>query len=154
MCSLQSSKLYAIIVLAKANKPSNKGDIAMYNSKFGIEIEMTGITRNEAARIAAEHLGGTITNGGDYYDTQKVTAADGRVWKFMFDASIVKQHRVRGRRTSASDRAYSVELVSPILTYNEDINTLQELVRKLRKAGAFANTSCGIHYQKLEIIQS
>src|SRR5690606_4599361 len=42
-------------------------------------------------------------------------------------------------------RDYSVELVSPILTYREDIETLQELVRKLRKAGAFTNTSCGIH---------
>ena len=126
----------------------------MYNSKFGIEIEMTGITRNEAAKVAAEFLGGTVTSGSDYYDTQKVTAADGRVWKFMSDASIVKQHKVRGKRTSTSIGSYSVELVSPILTYNEDIETLQELVRKLRKVGAFANTSCGIHYQKLEIIQS
>ena len=33
---------------------------------------------------------------------------------------------------------------SPILSY-EDIPKLQELVRTLRKAGAFANKSCGIH---------
>jgi hypothetical protein len=41
-----------------------------------------------------------------------------------------------------------VELVSPILSYREDIETLQELVRRLRKAGGFANASCGIHYAK------
>lgn len=35
-------------------------------------------------------------------------------------------------------------MVSPILFY-EDIPKLQELVRMLRKAGAFANKSCGIH---------
>jgi hypothetical protein len=35
--------------------------------------------------------------------------------------------------------------VSPILTYDEDINTLQELVRILRKAGGLTNSSCGIH---------
>jgi hypothetical protein len=36
-------------------------------------------------------------------------------------------------------------LVSPILTYREDIETLQELVRRLRKAGGFTNSSTGIH---------
>ena len=38
-----------------------------------------------------------------------------------------------------------VELVSPVLLYREDIDTLQGLVRRLRKAGGFANPSCGIH---------
>ena len=48
----------------------------MLTRKFGIEIEFTGITRSEAARIAAEHLGGTVTSAGDSYDTKKVTAPD------------------------------------------------------------------------------
>ncbi len=116
----------------------------MLTSKFGIEIEFTGITRSEAARITAEHLGGTVTSAGDYYDTKKVTAPDGRVWKFMSDGSITCQMRQGQQKVSAS-RDYSVELVSPILTYREDIDTLQELVRKLRKAGAFASATCGIH---------
>jgi hypothetical protein len=60
------------------------------------------------------------------------------------DGSIHCQ-RIEGGRKVAAGREYSVELVSPILTYQEDIETLQELVRKLRKAGAFTNTSCGIH---------
>jgi len=116
----------------------------MLTRKFGIEIEFTGITRSEAARIAAEHLGGTVASTGDYYDTKKVTAPDGRVWKFMSDASITCQTK-QGRQKVPAGRDYSVELVSPILTYREDISTLQELVRKLRKAKAFANNSCGIH---------
>nr|WP_083855781.1 amidoligase family protein [Amphibacillus jilinensis] len=49
-----------------------------------------------------------------------------------------------GRRVNAN-RDYSVEIVSPILTYRKDIDTLQELVRKIREAGAFTNSSCGIH---------
>ena len=117
----------------------------MFESKFGIEIEFTGITRSEAATVAAQYLGGRVGSTGDYYDTKTVTAPDGRVWKFMSDASISKQQRVHGKRTAIGDGSYSVELVSPILTYREDIETLQELVRQLRKAGAFANTSCGIH---------
>ena len=116
----------------------------MFTTKFGIEIEFTGITRNEAAKVAAEYLGGTVTNACDYYDAKKVIAPDDRVWKFMSDASINCQRRESGRMVS-TDKSYSVELVSPILTYREDIDTLQELVRRLRKAGGFANSSCGIH---------
>ena len=116
----------------------------MLNKNFGIEIEFTGITRNEAAKVAAEYLNGTVTNTSDYYDTKKITTADGRVWKIMSDGSISCQKR-QGRQKIAATREYSVELVSPILTYQEDIETLQELVRRLRKAGAFTNNSCGIH---------
>lgn len=116
----------------------------MLSAKFGIEIEFTGITREKAARVAAEFLQGTYSEGGTYYDTKKVKTTDGRVWKFMSDGSIHCQRKEGGRKVAAG-REYSVELVSPILTYQEDIETLQELVRKLRKAGAFTNTSCGIH---------
>lgn len=116
----------------------------MFSSKFGIEIEFTGITRTKAAEIAAQYLGGGITSAGDYYNTQRVTAPDNRVWKFMSDASITCQRKVRGQIKSA-DGAYSVELVSPILLYRQDIDTLQGMVRALRKAGGFANKSCGIH---------
>lgn len=116
----------------------------MFTSRFGIEIEFTGITRNDAAKVAADFLNGTVTHTGDYYDTKKVTAPDGRVWKFMSDGSISCQKK-QGRQKVAATRDYSVELVSPILTYREDIGTLQELVRQLRHAGGFANNSCGIH---------
>lgn len=37
-----------------------------------------------------------------------------------------------------------MEVVSPICHY-EDIETIQDLVRKLRRAGACVNDSCGIH---------
>jgi hypothetical protein len=122
-------------------------------SRFGIEIEFTGITRNEAAIVTAEYLGGTITNTGDYYDTKKVIAPDGRVWKIMSDGSIFCQKR-NDRQKVSTTREYSVELVSPILTYREDIECLQELVRRLRKAGAFANSSCGVHYGKKNVMLS
>lgn len=116
----------------------------MLRVNFGIEIEFTGITREKAARVAAEILQGTYSEGGTYYDAKKVTAPDGRVWKFMYDGSINCQSKENGRKVSAG-REYSVELVSPILSYQQDIETLQELIRQLRHAGAFANTSCGIH---------
>ena len=56
------------------------------------------------------------------------------------DASIHPAAR-DGRSAST---LYKVEVVSPICHY-EDIETIQELVRKLRHAGACVNRSCGIH---------
>jgi hypothetical protein len=115
-------------------------------AKFGIEVEFTGITRRQAAEVAARYLGGTITETRDSYGTCKVTAPDGRVWKFVYDGSIYTQKRVNGEKVSAG-REYSVELVSPILTYEKDMATLQELIRKLRKAGAFSEklNRTGVH---------
>ena len=123
---------------------TQKGARNMLRTRFGIEVEFTGITREKAAKIAAEFLQGTYEEGGTYYDIKKVKTQDGRVWQFMYDGSIKCQKKVRGSITSA-DKDYSVELVSPILTYKEDIETLQELIRRLRKAGGFANSNCGIH---------
>ena len=48
------------------------------------------------------------------------------------------------RNNRSASRDYSVEFVSPICQY-EDIETIQELVRKLRAGGARVNDSCGIH---------
>lgn len=110
----------------------------MFTNHFGIEIEFTGISRSKAAKAALEYLGGRM--GGDAH----VTAPDGRVWKFTYDGSITCQRRLQ-RRTVSAGNSYSVELVSPILLYRQDIDTLQELVRRLRKAGGFTNPSCGIH---------
>lgn len=52
-------------------------------------------------------------------------------------------HR-RNSRGYTERHEYSVELVTPICKY-EDIETIQEIVRKLRTAGAKVNDSCGIH---------
>lgn len=118
----------------------------MKSQTIGVEIEMTGITRDKAAEVAANFLGGTIKRAYDSYDTYKITASDRRVWKIMSDASIITMKKEKGRLESA-DRSYSVELVTPILKYDEDIETLQELIRQLRRAGAVSESrfKCGIH---------
>lgn len=116
----------------------------MLKARFGIEIEFTGITKDEATRIVANHLNGRIENVFDGYKTRKIYQQDGRAWKIMNDGSIKCQRKVDGIKMTASTE-YSCELVSPILTYKEDIDNVQELVRLLRKAGAFTNSSCGIH---------
>jgi hypothetical protein len=36
----------------------------------------------------------------------------------------------------------------------DDIETIQEIIRELRRKGAIANASCGIHYGKKNIMLS
>ncbi|MFR1708882.1 MAG: amidoligase family protein [Clostridium sp.] len=118
----------------------------MKSQTIGVEVEMTGITREKAAEVAANFLGGTIKRTYDSYDTYKITAPDRRCWKIMSDASIITMKKEKDRLESA-DRSYSVELVTPILKYDEDIETLQEIIRQLRHAGAVSESrfKCGIH---------
>ena len=89
---------------------------------FGTELEYTGITREKAAKAIHSVVGGTVQYIGRAYDTWQVTAPDGRIWKAVSDGSL-------------TDRNGSAEVVTPILRW-EDMETLQEVVRALRKAGA------------------
>lgn len=118
----------------------------MKSQKFGIEIEMTGLTRERAAEVISEYLNSTYVHCGGSYDEYHVTDQLGRTWKLMRDASIICHKKRGGKITRIYDNDYSVELVSPILTYS-DIPVLQEIVRQLRHAGAISSSKymCGIH---------
>lgn len=111
--------------------------------RFGIEIEMTGITRQQAAEVTAEYFGTSSGYAGSYYNVYAALDSQGRQWKFVYDSSIAAQRKDGRRKIAASDE-YKTEMVSPICRY-EDIVTIQEIVRKLRAAGAFVNEKCGIH---------
>ena len=113
------------------------------DQRFGIEIEMTGVTRQRAAEVAAEYFGTAASYLGAYYDTYAALDSQGRQWKFMSDASIDAQRKEGNCKVSANSE-YRTEMVSPICRY-EDIVTVQEIIRKLKKAGAITNASCGIH---------
>ena len=109
---------------------------------FGAEIEMTGNSRQRAAEVLAEFFGTNYVYEGTGYDKYSVTF-DGKKWVIMSDASITPLQKRNGRVVSAPD-SYKVEFVSPPLLA-KDISMLQEIVRKLRKAGFFESESCGIH---------
>lgn len=115
----------------------------MKTQYFGIEIELTGITRYQAATTIAAYFGTSLDHQSASYGSYKVTDRQGRTWQVVKDGSITAEKKTNGTRTSAGDD-YKVEVVSPKSRY-EDIEDIQELIRRLRKAGAFANSSCGIH---------
>ena len=109
----------------------------MKNQTIGIEVEMNSITRQKAAKVAAEFFGTDRyenTAGRNGYSTWSAWDAQGREWKFQKDVSI------------AGPDEQKCELVTPILTYG-DIEPLQELCRQLRHAGAKSDASrgCGVH---------
>ena len=102
----------------------------MKQQTIGVEIE-------RAARLAAAYFGTDrceYTASRNGYSTWSAWDAQGREWKFQRDNSI-----------SGIDTE-KCELVTPILTY-ADIERLQELVRRLRKAGAIshAGVGAGVH---------
>ena len=82
----------------------------MKDQRFGIEIEMTGITREEAAAVAAAYFGTSSRYIGSGYDAYAALDSEGRQWKFMSDASINPQRKVGGR-TVGADSDYKTEMV-------------------------------------------
>ena len=109
----------------------------MKEQTIGVEIEMNNITREKAAKLAAFYFGtGRYENTAERngYYTWSAWDAQGREWKFQKDVSI------------AGCDSEKCELVTPILTY-ADIETLQELIRQLRHAGAKSDATrgCGVH---------
>lgn len=119
-------------------------EIGIKDQCFGVEVEMTGITRRRAAEALAEYFGTTPQYLGTYYDTWGVTDPEGKVWKLMSDSSIRAERKTAGRYESVGNGEYQVEMVTPKLTYAE-LPKLQECVRRVKKAGAKVNKSCGIH---------
>lgn len=112
------------------------------NQLFGVEVEMTGITREKAARLVAEILGTTPSHPeSNCYHTRTIADQAARKWKIMRDSSI---EAIRNDGTSEPLDEYRVEFVTPPLNYS-DIELLQNIIRKLRENGAKAHSSCGIH---------
>ena len=109
----------------------------MKKQTIGVEVEMNSITRHAAAKLAAEFFGTGRFEDTAYrngYRTWSAWDAQGREWKFQRDVSI------------EGPDSEKCEMVTPILTY-ADMDTLQELVRRLRKAGAKSDYTrgCGVH---------
>lgn len=109
----------------------------MKKQTIGVEVEMNSITRPAAAKLAADFFGtgryeDTARRNG--YCTWSAWDESGREWKFQKDVSI------------AGPDSEKCEMVTPILTY-ADMETLQELIRRLRRAGAKSDATrgCGVH---------
>ena len=118
--------------------------IGLKDQCFGVEVEMTGITREQAATALASYFATDARYVGGAYDKWCVTDRDGKEWTVMRDSSIHGEQKIGSGYRATGDYRYRVEMVTPKLTYAE-LPKLQECVRQVRHAGAKANSSCGIH---------
>ncbi len=72
----------------------------MKKQNYGVEIELTGITREQAAKVIANYYGTTTSYAGSYYRTYIASDRKGRAWKAMSDGSINTQRKVNGERSA------------------------------------------------------
>ena len=119
-------------------------EIGIKDQCFGVEVEMTGITRAQAAQALAEYFGTTARHTGGGYDAWTVRDQERKDWKLMSDGSIKGEYKTTSGYRKTNDSDYRVEMVTPKLTYAE-LPKFQECVRQVRKAGAKVNSSCGLH---------
>lgn len=117
----------------------------IYTQPFGVEIEMTGITRKRAAEVICDVLDGKLyrrssSKGRDHY---QVIDPQERKWRIMFDKSMT---RCDENYEVTENEDYGVELCTPILRY-EDIPVLQAVADALSDAGAVtgAEFRAGFH---------
>ena len=120
--------------------------IDLKDQYFGCEIEMTGLTRQQAAEAVASLFGTNAVHSRSSrtYDPWEATDNEGKTWRFVYDSSIHGSHRTGRQQVPIGDGDYKVEMNSPKLEYSE-MGKLQEVVRTLRHAGAVVNGSCGMH---------
>nr|DAY06328.1 MAG TPA: Putative amidoligase enzyme [Caudoviricetes sp.] len=88
----------------------------MKDLTFGCELEFTGITREQAAKVIARFFRAPALYEGAGYDKRIVKDTCGRKWAIMRDSSIRPQRK--GGGLAGGD--YRVELVTPILYYSDN----------------------------------
>lgn len=118
--------------------------IDMQDQCFGVEVEFTGITREQAATALARYFGTLSFHRGGAYDTWIIRDTENKEWKLVSDSSIRGERKTPDGYEATGDRHYWVEMVSPKLTYAE-LPKFQECVRQMRDAGGKVNRTCGIH---------
>lgn len=119
------------------------------NNKFGVEIEMTGISRVEAAEVLASHFG-TYVDEIPYrmdkllFNSWSAIDSKSRSWLFVKDDSIKPIPKLSLNLFGHCQDFYKTEMVTPIL-FKEDIPQLKQVISLLRKTGAEVNDSCSVH---------
>ena len=56
-------------------------EVGLKDQCFGVEVELTGITREQAAQALADYFGTVPRRDDDYYDSWYVRDGDGKEWR-------------------------------------------------------------------------
>ena len=109
-------------------------EVGLKDQCFGVEVEMTGITREQAATALAAYFATDARYVGGAYDKWCVTDRDGKEWTVMSDSSIHGEQKIGSGYRATGDYRYRVEMVTPKLTY-------AELPKLLERSGNFQKGS-------------
>lgn len=106
--------------------------------KYGLEMEMTGITRKRAAELAAEQFGTTAAYSfeGDRYS---VVDTRGRIWTVL-PCPGVRAERWQNNKMVGANQLYQVKVSTPLL-YESDFETVEKILGRLETGGAVINES-------------
>lgn len=110
--------------------------------KYGIEMDMTGITRKAVAEILAEQFDTKVVfclsdNGYNVPDQNQ------RLWRILPSDSI-KAEKYNGEKVVGANYMYQVKLLSPFLYANE-FPMLEKALEQLELKGAIVNDSTKIN---------
>lgn len=106
--------------------------------KYGIEMDMTGITRKAVAEILAEQFDTKVVfclsdNGYNVPDQNQ------RLWRILSSDSI-KAEKYNGEKVVGANYMYQVKLLSPFL-YENEFPMLEKALEQLELRGAIVNDS-------------
>ena len=106
--------------------------------KYGVEMDMTGITRKVVAEILAEQFDTKVVfclsdNGYNVPDQNQ------RLWRILPSDSI-KAEKYNGEKVVGANYMYQVKLLSPFL-YENEFPMLEKALEQLELRGAIVNDS-------------
>lgn len=106
--------------------------------KYGVQMDMTGITRKAAAEILAEQFDTKVVfclsdNGYNVPDQNQ------RLWRILPSDSI-KAEKYNGEKVVGANYMYQVKLLSPFL-YENEFPMLEKALEQLELRGAIVNDS-------------
>lgn len=132
----------------------------MKNKHFGIEVEFTGVTREEIIKVISMFFRRPFSseeitlNDGTSYIKYKIKDDNGFEWIIKRDRSIRAEVIDYIEETTYNTLSeiegldyaddYKCELVSPVLT-SESVDTLLSLIDIIKAQGGMVNNTCGIH---------
>lgn len=100
--------------------------------KYQIKLDITGITRKNAAQIVAEQFSATATSkDGDYEVKDRLD----RLWQFRQNES------VRPECKNVPNSYYATKIITPFCI-RKDMPTIEQMMQSLENAGAITNKSC------------
>ena len=110
--------------------------------KYGVEMDMTGITRKAVAEILAEQFDTKVVfclsdNGYNVPDQNQ------RLWRILPSDSI-KAEKYNGEKVVGANYMYQVKLLSPFL-YENEFPMLEKALEQLELQGAIVNDSTKIN---------